>query len=136
MTTSVPLRQRTTETRNPKFESRTHSGAESRISSFDFRFSNFQFPLVCPPCAKEVAQQPSALFFQDTPGNFQAVIELRVVEHLQSAAARSGLRVVGAVNEARYTGVNRRAGAHRARLYCNIQHTAVQTVVANPARGS
>src|SRR5439155_8339071 len=65
----------------------------------------------------------------NTPCNLNLVIELRVVEHLQSRTAGACLRVAGPEDDAAEARMHDRARAHRARLDCNIQAAAGKAVV-------
>ena len=55
---------------------------------------------------------------EDASADFHAVIELRVVYHLQNRMYGAGLGIVCAVDQALDASVHQSAGAHRARLDC------------------
>src|SRR5258706_13613740 len=64
---------------------------------------------------KELAQDRAALLAHHAGGDFDAVIQPRLVDHVQHRATGAGLGIRSAVDQAREPRQHDRPGAHRAR---------------------
>ena len=62
------------------------------------------------------------------------VVEARLGQHVEDAAGRAGLRVVGGVDHPRHARQDDRPRAHRARLERHVQHRVEQSPGAEPRR--
>ena len=78
---------------------------------------------------KKVAEHGAALFGEQAVGDFDFVVELRVVHYAEDAAAGSGFGVVGGVDEAGYAGVEDGSGAHGAGFEGDVEGAAGEAIV-------
>src|SRR5580698_9615915 len=73
---------------------------------------------------EKVAEHAAAFFGEEAGGDFDAVVELRVVHDGEDAAAGSGFGVVGGVDEAGDAGVENGARAHGAGFKRDVEGAA------------
>ena len=85
--------------------------------------------------SEECLHQLGALARKHAAANFQVMIQLRVVEHLYHRMNRTRFGIVRAVHQTLQPRVHHGARAHRARLNCNKQLTAPQTMVTDVSPG-
>jgi hypothetical protein len=84
---------------------------------------------------KERLQQFRATTGQHAEGDFHLVVQLPVVYHLQDGMHCTRFWIVSAIHQALDPRVKQRPSAHSARLNCNKQFAAFQTIVTNVRTG-
>src|SRR5205823_6806913 len=85
---------------------------------------------------EKVAQDRTAFLCHDSLSNLGSVIQPRMIEDGKSRAVRTRLGVLRGEHHATKPRVYNRARTHSARLDCNIQAAAGQTVVPELSRGA
>ncbi len=86
--------------------------------------------------AKKIAQDRGTIFREDFPLHLDPMIEFRVAEDRKNRTACACFWVTRPKNHPPKTGLHNGSGTHCARLNCNIEGTARQTVVPKLPRGS
>ena len=84
---------------------------------------------------EEGLQESGRLFGEDAGSDFDAVIQARVREYLETGADSATARIVSAVNEFCNTGLDHGTGTHRAWFERDIHRGAGKTVIGEKARG-
>jgi hypothetical protein len=72
---------------------------------------------------------------EDARGDFHLMVEARMGEDFETGADGAAFGIVGAVDEARDTGLDDGAGAHAAGLDGDVERGVDETVVAEKTRG-
>ena len=128
MTTSVPLREK------PGFGTRDWGHGLSAFTR-DQAYSALRLPFA-PPFSEKFLNCLCAIRSQNAALDLDPVIQLAMIEHPQSRAARARLGIARAKDQASHARVHNGSGAHGARLNCNIQVGSLQPVVAQFPSGS
>jgi hypothetical protein len=80
--------------------------------------------LLSPACQEKIAEHAAAFVGENSGLHFGPVIESRMIEYFENAAAGSGLGVVGGVDKPDDACVQDGAGAHRAGFEGDVQRAA------------
>src|SRR5260370_3007957 len=86
-------------------------------------------------CSEERLNDGGALGGEDARGDCYLMVEARVGEDFEAGAHGAALGIVGAVDEARDTGLDDGARAHAARLDRDVERGVGKAIVAEKAGG-
>jgi len=84
---------------------------------------------------EERLEDGSALCGEDSGDDVHLMVEARMGEDFEAGADSAAFGIVGAVDEARDTGLDDGAGAHAARLDSDVQRGVGEAIVAEKAGG-
>jgi len=83
---------------------------------------------------EERLQERSGVARANAGGDFDAVVDARMVEHGEARPHRAALGIVRAIDKARHAGLQDRAGAHRARLDGHVDDCSQQPMISDCRR--
>jgi hypothetical protein len=72
---------------------------------------------------------------ENAGGNFDAMVQRGMIEYLEAGAHGAAFGIVGAVHQARDTGLDHRSGAHGAGFDGDVERGAEQAIISDGARG-